>query len=103
MIEPWAKSAGAATISIIEHCHHVAVMARQLMASPVLRRRLSAAFDAALTDVHLDRLTILAGIHDLGKALKGFQDKLVHRFHVSNHIIWPDRAHRTRCERPVPD
>ncbi len=51
-------------------------MARQLMASPVLRRRLAAAFETDLTERHLDRLAILAGIHDLGKALKGFQDKL---------------------------
>jgi hypothetical protein len=29
--------------------------------------------------------------------------ELVHRFHVSNHITWPGRAHRTRYERPVPD
>jgi CRISPR-associated endonuclease/helicase Cas3 len=77
MIEPWAKtSAGGATISIIEHCHHVAVMARQLMASPILRRRLDTAFGTALSETHLDRLTVLAGIHDLGKCLKGFQDKL---------------------------
>jgi CRISPR-associated endonuclease/helicase Cas3 len=51
-------------------------MARQLMASPVLCRRLAAAFATDLTERHLDRLAILAGIHDLGKALKGFQDKL---------------------------
>jgi hypothetical protein len=60
----------------VTHCHHVAVMVRQLMASPVLRRRLSAAFEMELTEQHLDRLAILAGVHDLGKALKGFQDKL---------------------------
>jgi CRISPR-associated endonuclease/helicase Cas3 len=77
MIEPWAKtSPDGRFCSIIEHCHHVATMARRLMASPVLRRRLDAAFGATLSETHLDRLTILAGIHDLGKALKGFQDKL---------------------------
>jgi CRISPR-associated endonuclease/helicase Cas3 len=51
-------------------------MARLLMASPVLRRRLAVAFDSDLTEQHLDRLAILVGIHDFGKALKGFQDKL---------------------------
>jgi hypothetical protein len=51
-------------------------MARELMAPAVLRRRLATAFETNLTDIHLDRLAILAGIHDLGKALKGFQDKL---------------------------
>ena len=51
-------------------------MARDLMAPAVLRGRLATAFETDLTEIHLDRLAILAGIHDLGKALKGFQDKL---------------------------
>jgi CRISPR-associated endonuclease/helicase Cas3 len=75
--QPWAKTAPTGeTCSLITHCYHVAVMARQLMASPILHRRLAAAFETDLTHTHLDRLAILAGIHDLGKALKGFQDKL---------------------------
>jgi CRISPR-associated endonuclease/helicase Cas3 len=41
-----------------------------------MRSRLASAFETDLTDAHLDRLAILAGLHDLGKALKGFQDKL---------------------------
>jgi CRISPR-associated endonuclease/helicase Cas3 len=74
---PWAKTApSGATCSLLDHCRHVAVMARRLMASPVLRRRLAAAFEVDLTEQHLDRLAILAGLHDFGKALKGFQDKL---------------------------
>jgi CRISPR-associated endonuclease/helicase Cas3 len=51
-------------------------MARRLMSSPILRRRLAVTFETDLTEGHLDRLAILAGIHDFGKALKGFQDKL---------------------------
>ena len=35
---PWAKTApNGETCSLITHCHHVAVMARQLMASRVLQ------------------------------------------------------------------
>ena len=45
------------------------------MATPVLRRRLSVAFETELTDIHLDRLEIFIGLHDLGKALAGFQAK----------------------------
>jgi hypothetical protein len=41
-----------------------------------LRQRFATAFEADLTDIHLDRLAVLSGIHDFGKALKGFQDKL---------------------------
>jgi CRISPR-associated endonuclease/helicase Cas3 len=75
--QPWAKTApNGETCSLVTHCYQVAVMARQLMASPVLRRRLAAAFETDLTERHVDRLAILAGMHDLGKAFKGFQDKL---------------------------
>jgi CRISPR-associated endonuclease/helicase Cas3 len=75
--EPWAKTSPTGEIcSLIAHCRHVAVMARQLMASRMIRQRLNVAFETELTDTHLDRLAVLAGLHDLGKALKGFQDKL---------------------------
>jgi CRISPR-associated endonuclease/helicase Cas3 len=89
---PWAKTApSGATCSLLDHCRHVAVMARQLMASSVLRCRLAAAFETDLTERHLDRLAILAGLHDFGKALKGFQNKLegatlTSRKHVSEAL-----------------
>ena len=41
-----------------------------------MQRGLGAGFETDLSVRHLVRLAILAGIHDLGKALKGFQDKL---------------------------
>jgi CRISPR-associated endonuclease/helicase Cas3 len=79
-------------------------MVRQLMASPVLRRRLAAAFELDLTERHLDRLAILAGIHDLGKALKGFQDKLEGTLltslgHVAEALA--ALAHNTRLQAAV--
>jgi CRISPR-associated endonuclease/helicase Cas3 len=79
-------------------------MARQLMASPVLRRRIAAAFETDLTERHLDRLAILAGIHDLGKALKGFQDKLegtllTSRGHVAEALV--ALKHSTRLQAAV--
>jgi CRISPR-associated endonuclease/helicase Cas3 len=79
-------------------------MARQMMASPVLRRRLAAAFETDLTERHVDRLAILAGIHDLGKALKGFQDKLegsllTSRGHVAEALA--ALAHNTRLQTAV--
>jgi CRISPR-associated endonuclease/helicase Cas3 len=89
---PWAKTApNGETCSLLHHCRDVAVMARWLLSSPVLRRRLAAAFETDLTERHLDRLAILAGMHDLGKALKGFQDKLegtplTSRGHVSEAL-----------------
>jgi CRISPR-associated endonuclease Cas3-HD len=89
---PWAKTSPSGAIcSLIDHCHHVAVMARRLVTSSVLRRRLATTFEVDLTEQQLDRLAILAGLHDFGKALKGFQDKLegtplTSRGHVSEAL-----------------
>ncbi len=73
---PWGKwnSAGL-WHSVIGHCLDVAVVARRLMGLPVLRARLSAATGNCLTDVQIDRLAVIAGIHDAGKCLAGFQAK----------------------------
>ena len=106
--QPWAKTAPTGeTCSLIAHCHHVAVMARQLMGSLVLRRRLGIAFETDLTEVHLDRLAILAGIHDLGKALKGFQDKfegapLTSRGHVAEALAVLANSAGARTAARVP-
>lgn len=78
--EPWAKTDETGqTRSVIEHCTDVALMARAMLVRPVLRQRLGAAFGVALTHVHLDRLAVLAGLHDLGKTLRGFQSKLIEK------------------------
>ncbi len=76
--QAWAKAArdeSGLWHSLIGHCTDVAVTGRELMATPVLRRRLSVAFETELTNIHLDRLAIFIGLHDLGKALAGFQAK----------------------------
>jgi CRISPR-associated endonuclease/helicase Cas3 len=106
---PWAKTApGGATCSLFDHCRHVAVMARRLMASSAMQRRLSTAFAVDLTGQHLDRLAILAGLHDLGKALKGFQDKLegtplTSRGHVSEAlaVLANNAAVRSAIQLPL--
>jgi CRISPR-associated endonuclease/helicase Cas3 len=75
--EPWAKTNTQGELrSVVAHCLDVALMTRALLDRATLRRRLGAAFGAPLQAAHLDRLAVLAGLHDLGKALKGFQDKL---------------------------
>ncbi len=76
--QAWAKAArdeSGLWHSLVGHCTDVAVTGRELMATPVLRRRLSVAFETELTDIHLDRLAVFVGLHDLGKALVGFQAK----------------------------
>ena len=83
--QAWAKSARDGSglwHSLVGHCTDVAAVGRELMATPALRRRLGTAFGAELTDGHLDRLAVLIGLHDLGKALAGFQAKRERRIGV---------------------
>lgn len=91
--EPWAKTSNKGeTLSIIEHCRDVAACFRLLVSGPVMRARFDAAFDMPLRDAHLDRLAVLAGLHDFGKASRGFQDKIYsspivgHAGHVSEAL-----------------
>ena len=83
--QAWAKAArdeSGLWHSLVGHCTDVAVTGRELMATPVLRRRLSVAFEAELTEGHLDRLAIFIGLHDLGKALAGFQAKREQKLNI---------------------
>ena len=74
---PWGKSApSGAWHSVIGHSLDVAIVARHIMSLPVMRARLSGAFSCSLEDAHIGRLTVVAGLHDAGKCLAGFQAKL---------------------------
>ncbi|AUB82002.1 HD domain-containing protein [Candidatus Thiodictyon syntrophicum] len=59
--------------SLIGHSLDIALAAARLLAAPVLRSRLETTCGHRLTEVQLARLTCLAGLHDCGKALVGFQ------------------------------
>lgn len=75
--EPWAKTNSTGeTRSVIEHCLDVAHTVDSLLSREIECRRLGSAFGVKLSDVHISRLAVLAGLHDFGKCLKGFQDKL---------------------------
>ncbi len=74
----WAKTQPSPTgetltLALDEHCLHVAVVFRQLVILPTLSKRL--ATDRSLSEQQLDRLAVLAFLHDLGKANRGFQAK----------------------------
>jgi CRISPR-associated endonuclease/helicase Cas3 len=62
------------------HCVDVAWVFRKLAAIPSIRKRLQSACDPAnsviLDDIQLDRLAIMALLHDVGKANLGFQNKI---------------------------
>lgn len=65
----------AARLSLVGHCVDVAAVARALIELPTWRARLQrlAGRDFSATD--LDRLTVLAFLHDVGKAGAGFYSK----------------------------
>lgn len=74
------------TRSLIGHCQDVALAAAGLLAAPVTRARLESACGQVLTPVHQARLTVLAGLHDAGKALNGFQDRITGRSRGTSHL-----------------
>lgn len=62
---------------LVDHCIDVALTFRRIVDVPAFRRRLEAAETrrARLSDEQLDRLAVVALLHDLGKCNRGFQAK----------------------------
>jgi len=60
---------------LADHCLDVAVIFSALSRLPVYRERLIAASGQMLLNAHLDRLALLAFLHDFGKCNRGFQAK----------------------------
>src|ERR1700693_5511056 len=74
------------TRTLIGHSLDVAYAARAMLQQGAGRDRLSAAARMLLTDVHIDRLAVLVGLHDFGKATRGFQDRIRGRSRGSGHV-----------------
>jgi len=64
-----------ARLSLTDHCLDVAGVFTVLVRLPLIRARLDSAAGRCLTEADLDRLAVLALLHDLGKTNLGFQDK----------------------------
>lgn len=75
-------------LSLENHSIDVAVVFRTLAALPLIRKKLNhaACGEGALEDIHLDRLAVIAGLHDIGKANLVFQNKI-------NPPYWPKIGH----------
>jgi CRISPR-associated endonuclease/helicase Cas3 len=72
-----AKTDGSgATRSLIGHSLDVAYAAHKILTTGVTRARLSTLAGFPLTDLHIDRLSVLVGLHDFGKATQGFQVRI---------------------------
>ena len=80
--QPWGKldrshpdKATAPRLSLVAHCIDVAAVARVLLELPTWRRRLETLAGREFSPLDLERLTVLAFLHDTGKAGAGFYVK----------------------------
>ena len=81
-LKPWGKldrtepdRRRAARLSLVGHCVDVAAVTRALLDLPTWRQRLQRLAGRAFTSTDLDRMTVLAFLHDAGKAGAGFYSK----------------------------
>jgi CRISPR-associated endonuclease/helicase Cas3 len=72
--------------SLIGHSLDVAHCVHAMLTRGVSRKRLGAAAGLDLSDVHVARLAVLAGLHDMGKATHGFQDRINGRDRGTGHV-----------------
>jgi CRISPR-associated endonuclease/helicase Cas3 len=74
------------TRSLIGHSLDVAHCVHAMLTRGIARERLGMAGGVALTSIHAARLAILAGLHDVGKASNGFQDRIHGRSPGTGHV-----------------
>ena len=101
----WAKlDADGAALPLVEHAADVAAVLTQLAVETPWRRRLESAAGRPLSAQDCDRLAVLAYLHDLGKANRGFWERQFPVKPVVGHtnetaaLFYVDRI----CNRPVP-
>ncbi|OSM00333.1 CRISPR-associated endonuclease Cas3'' [Magnetofaba australis] len=90
---PWGKltrdASGkvSATLSIADHSADVAATLEAMLRRAAIRQGLAqlAGWDD-LTPVHCARLALLAGLHDIGKFNRGFQNKATGRGSLRGHV-----------------
>jgi CRISPR-associated endonuclease/helicase Cas3 len=75
-----------ATRSLIGHSLDVAHCVHAMLTRGAACKRLGTAAGISLTDVHVARLSVLAGLHDMGKSTNGFQDRIRGRGRGTGHV-----------------
>ena len=82
LAQAWAKSPhrqgtiSSGWLSLVDHSIDVAAVAEVLLHLPTVKWRLGDLAGRPLSDIDVDRLCFLAGLHDAGKVNRGFQAKL---------------------------
>lgn len=85
----------AARLSLVGHCIDVAAVTRALLSLPTWRARLQRLAGREFTATDLDRLTVLAFLHDVGKAGAGFYSKALSE---AEQAAWLQRAHHDHSQ-----
>lgn len=100
--EPWGKLdrsapdvTQAARLSLVGHCIDVAAVTRALLDLPTWRARLQRLAQREFSAIDLDRLTVLAFLHDVGKAGAGFYSKALTKAQQS---AWLQQARQDRSQ-----
>lgn len=100
--EPWGKldrqapdRTRAARLSLVGHCIDVAAVTRALLELPTWRARLQRLAGCEFSPTDLDRLAVLAFLHDAGKAGAGFYSKGVSD---GEQAAWLRGAHHDRSQ-----
>jgi len=101
-IEAWGKldrnapdRASAVRLSLVGHCIDVAAVTRALVHLPTWRARLQRLAGREFSATDLDRLTVLAFLHDAGKAGAGFYSKCLSQ---ADQVAWLRRASNDRSQ-----
>ena len=95
-MEAWAKSKKNKVadgrepefgLSLVDHVIDVAAVGRELLSIKTVRSRLGALANRSLENVDIARLAFFIGLHDIGKANVGFQNKVRKRKGQAGHIL----------------
>nr|WP_221933856.1 CRISPR-associated helicase Cas3' [Tepidimonas alkaliphilus] len=89
-------------LSLAEHCLDVAHVFHALAVQPSWQKRLQAACGHKLTDSCLERLAVVAFLHDFGKANGGFQAKADPTARDTAGHVMEAAAWLTACQRLWP-
>lgn len=71
---------------LADHCLDVATVFRRLSTLPHFKRVLDRAAGAELTSLQLERISVFALLHDIGKFNRGFQAKLIPGVRFAGHV-----------------